>query len=195
MKLCSLINTLWQPTLPQPPMLIVSLPESIFDKFCLCDVGYPCAVTKKNTSEVKQNTRKGTKTIHKYDFSKSIQQLYQTLAPMLGNGLPVTRVAKKSQACATKNISKRRSRFTGVTKNSSNYQTLIVVKGKKIYVESYAKEEHAALTFDFYSMLLHGVKAITNFKYTADIIVSILDAYTANGNSFDPHVVSQMINL
>ena len=73
-----------------------------------------------------------------------------------------------------------------MTKNSSNYQTLIVVNGRKIYVGSYPMEEYAAVTYDFYSLLLHGPKATTNFSYTPDDVMKMLEVYEYNDHKFEP---------
>lgn len=89
--------------------------------------------------------------------------------------------------CASKGRSKRRCKYTGVTKNSSNYQTLIVIDGKKTYVGSYTMEILAAYTFDFYSLLLHSVRAKTNFSYTADEVMEMLANFKAHDNKFDPY--------
>ncbi|CAI2376549.1 unnamed protein product [Moneuplotes crassus] len=63
---------------------------------------------------------------------------------------------KKANVCKTKRVSKRRTRFICVTKNSVNYQTVIIVEGKKTYVGRYTLEVDAAITFDFYSLMLHN---------------------------------------
>ena len=46
-------------------------------------------------------------------------------------------------------------------------------------------EEYAAVTFDFYSLLLHGTKATTNFSYTPDDVMKMLEVYKYN-DKFDP---------
>jgi len=162
-------------------------PEYIFNEFCLCDVYQSFQQCTQPVQGVGKGNSKGNRSIETYDFSKQLQDLYATVQPMLGSSLAFTKAAKKSQACSRKKISKRRSQYTGVTRNSSNYQTLIVIKGKKTYVGSYTKEICAAITFDFYSILLHGSKATTNFAYTADEVMKMIDNYTTNNHTFEPN--------
>ena len=47
-------------------------------------------------------------------------------------------------------------------------------------------EEYAAVTFDFYSLLLHGPKATTNFSYTPDDVMKMLEVYEYNDKKFEP---------
>jgi hypothetical protein len=180
----SMINTVWQPAIPQTYAQEPSIPEMIFNQFCLCELGFACKPKPVEAPMVIKGSSK--RTIQTYDFSSNIDRLIQQLNPICTSPMPFTRTAKKSQACSAKVISKRRSRFTGVTKNSSNYQTLIVVKGRKIYVGSYPQEEYAAITFDFYSIILHGSKATTNFAYTPQDILRMIDTYTSSGKAFSP---------
>lgn len=164
------------------------IPEDVFSQFWLCELKSKPIAMPAWPQFPKQSVSKTLKTIETYDFSQNIQRLLQQVEQMVGSNTVVTKTCKKSQACTTKKISKRRWRFTGVTKNSSNYQTLIVVNGRKIYVGSYVKEEYAAVWFDFYALLLHGTKATTNFPYTAEEIYKMVELYAANNNSFDPQL-------
>lgn len=129
---------------------------------------------------------KQSRTVHALDFSEKLYKLNCKLQAHFGSNMPFVEGKKKSQACKTKGISKRRTRFTGVTRNSVNYQTLIVVNGKKVYVDSFSDELLAAITFDFYSILLRGEKATTNFTYSAEKVKEMLDHFTANDQKFMP---------
>uniref|UniRef100_A0A7S3J000 Uncharacterized protein n=1 Tax=Euplotes harpa TaxID=151035 RepID=A0A7S3J000_9SPIT len=130
---------------------------------------------------------KGAKCIEVQDFEENIETLLSLLSSQLGSVTYFSVAKKKSQACKRKIVSKRRSQYTGVTKNSSNYQALIVINGKKTYVGSYTQEILAAITFDFYSMLLHNKKAMTNFSYTADDVLKMVENFRAHGNKFNPY--------
>lgn len=46
-------------------------------------------------------------------------------------------------------------------------------------------EKQAAVTFDFYSLLLNGINATTNFSYTGGKVKEMLDSFVNNGNRFD----------
>ncbi|CAI2385932.1 unnamed protein product [Moneuplotes crassus] len=139
--------------------------------------------------------QKQVKTIHTYDFSKHQQKLKAKLYPLLGTGLAFATAKKKANLCKSKKVSKRRSKYTGVTKNSINYQTLIVIGGKKTYVGSFPLELDAAITFDFYSMMLHSDKAPTNFAWKAEDILEMVESFNLNRGVFEPaRFHSKLIN-
>ena len=60
----------------------------------------------------------------------------------------------------------RRSKYIGVVKNSPKFHTFIVIDGFKTYIGTYKSEEEAAKAYDYYSILLHELSAMTNFSYT-----------------------------
>ena len=185
------LNSFYQAPCQADYSLFQPIPEYIFNEFCLCDVGIHCQkYLWKANSDSKLNqgfaSRTNRKTIDTYDFTTNIQALIKHLEPVLGTSIVFTRATKKSQIWNARTISKRRSKYTGVTKNSSNYQTLIVVNSRKIYVGSYPMEEYAAVTYDFYSLLLHGPKATTNFSYTPDDVMKMLEVYEYNDHKFEP---------
>jgi hypothetical protein len=72
-----------------------------------------------------------------------------------------------------------------VSKNGTSYQVLIAVEGRKTYLGSFEDEREAALTFDFYSILLHSVEANTNFSYTASSIKEMITNYRLFNNTFN----------
>jgi len=123
--------------------------------------------------------------INVMDFTTNIAVLMEEMKPFFGTGRYFVSCKRKSSPCRNKAISKRRSRYTGVTRNSVNYQTLVVINGKKIYAGSFSKEMDAAKCFDFYSLLLRQSKATTNFSYTAEEIESIVTKFVANNGVFD----------
>lgn len=85
---------------------------------------------------------------------------------------------KKAKASTHKHVSKRRSQFIGVTKNSRNYQALIVINNKKTYIGSYESELTAAKVFDRHSILLHGKRATTNFTYSGYEVLALIQNNT-----------------
>ncbi|CAI2386805.1 unnamed protein product [Moneuplotes crassus] len=158
---------------------------NIFSDFCLCDLQKQLQQVMPVSKRPQYECQKQVKTIHTYDFSKHQEKLKAKLFPLLGTGLPFVHAKKKANVCKTKSVSKRRTRFTGVTKNSVNYQTLIVIGGKKTYVGSYPLEVDAAITFDFYSLMLHNDKAPTNFSWRAEDILEMLESFNCNGGVFE----------
>lgn len=61
--------------------------------------------------------------------------------------------------------SHRRSNFIGVFKNCQKWQSTIAINGIKTYIGTYNTQLEAAKAFDYHSILLHGMNAITNFDY------------------------------
>ena len=79
----------------------------------------------------------------------------------------------------------RRSKYIGVSSNGSSYQVLIAINKKKTYLGSYENDKEAAVTFDFYSILLHSIEASTNYSYSAYAVKQMIDNYEQFNNSFN----------
>ena len=92
--------------------------------------------------------------------------------------------AKDKSSSKAGPISRFRSNFIGVSRNGSNWQSLITIKKRKTYIASYSQEAYAALTFDFYSILLNGLRAVTNFSYTKGELIEMLKIYKQNEDFF-----------
>lgn len=80
--------------------------------------------------------------------------------------------------------SQTRSTFIGVTKNNKKWQALISIEYKKTYIGSYPTQIHAAVAFDFYSILLSKGEACTNFDYNKSQIMRMLKNFVDNGYEF-----------
>ena len=78
----------------------------------------------------------------------------------------------------------RRSQYLGVSRNSQSFQVLIAIYKRKTYLGSFTSEKEAAITFDFYSILLHSLEAHTNFSYTAYAVNEMIKNFEANGKHF-----------
>lgn len=185
-------NLFWlQPVVYGPSFVCLDYlnPQDIFNNFCLCDLDQPV----KEVKEVELTSdstvpEKGSRKIHSLEsLSDYVVKLHKRLDRLTGTSLPFVTGKKKCQASKNKSVSKRRSRFIGVTHNSANYQALIMINGKKTYVDTFAEELLAAITFDFYSMLLHGVKATTNFTYSAEEVKEMLRSFEMYDHVFRPH--------
>jgi hypothetical protein len=92
----------------------------------------------------------------------------------------------KSMKGMCRNKSDRRSRFIGVSKNSQNWQVLINLGDFKKYIGTYSTEKEAAIAYDFYSIVLNGYKANTNFSYELRTIVDMISNYKINDRIFNP---------
>lgn len=71
--------------------------------------------------------------------------------------------------------SHRRSSFIGVFKNCQKWQSMIAIDGIKTYIGTYSTQLEAAKAFDYHSILLHGMDAITNFDYCKRSIEELFD--------------------
>ena len=154
--------------------------------YCFCEFNQPCVEFAQPIDEPKNTSSKRRRIIHTIDFDDKVCKLYSNLRTYLDTDGVFIHGKNKAQACTSKDLSKRRSRYTGVTRNSANYQTLIVINGKKTYVDTFSEELLAAITFDFYSMLLHGKRAATNFTYKAEEVREMVDSFISNQKVFKP---------
>ena len=83
-------------------------------------------------------------------------------------------------------VSNTRSSYIGVSGNGAQWQALITINKRKTYIGSYESELDAAIAFDFHCILLHSLKAKTNFGYSKANIVSMIANYKENNNCFKP---------
>ncbi|CAI2379035.1 unnamed protein product [Moneuplotes crassus] len=82
--------------------------------------------------------------------------------------------------------SSRRSQYIGVLKNGRRWQVLINVASKKKYIGTYINEKEAAIMHDFYSIVLKGLRAKTNFNYDSAMIKDMISNYQSNNSKFTP---------
>jgi len=69
----------------------------------------------------------------------------------------------------------RGSQYRGVSKNKSKWQVMIMGNFKKMYFGAIENEADAALFYDKLAIISHGIKARTNFNYTREDIIEILN--------------------
>ena len=69
----------------------------------------------------------------------------------------------------------RGSRFRGVSRNKSKWQVMIMGNFKKMYVGAIVDEIEAARIYDKLAILSHGIQARTNFDYSREEIIDILN--------------------
>ena len=130
------------------------------------------------------------KWIEEHDFTDKIELLTGVIKGLLSPENPgiqrvIVKSKRKSNNAKGKKWSRRRSQYIGVSKNGTSYQVLIAVDGRKTYLGSFEDETEAAVTFDFYSILLHSVEANTNFSYTASSIKEMITNYRLFNNTFN----------
>lgn len=179
--------------------------DQTFADYCLCDLDQyrylkPRENYNHNNVLLEPSKTGKRKWIEEYDFSERIDILTSVINGLMQNCDPSTqrfivKSKRKSNNAKGKKYSKRRSNFIGVSWNGSSYQVLIAVGGKKTYLGSFDDETEAALTFDFYSILLHSIEANTNFSYTALAINEMIKVYRLFNNSFNASYYLQSNNL
>ena len=91
-------------------------------------------------------------------------------------------------------LSVRRSQYIGVSKNNSNWQTLISIGKTKRYINTYTSEVEAAISYDFYAVGIHGLKAKTNFSYSARTLREMISSFKLSGSKFTPSDFVDQIN-
>ena len=98
--------------------------------------------------------------------------------------------ANKKSESKVGSVSNKRSSFIGVSRNGVNWQALITINKRKIYIGSYESEKDAAVAFDFFSILLHSFTAKVNFSYTRDKVEEMIWNYKKNRGCFRPEELS-----
>ena len=122
--------------------------------------------------------------IEKIDFNGKVQQLISLLSIPSINKDDVLIHRKSKMGQRMRPLREYKSRFIGVTLNKNSWQALISIDMKKTYIGSYPEEIFAAISYDFYSILVKGLKAATNFDYTRTMIIDMVDNFIQNGNKF-----------
>ena len=79
----------------------------------------------------------------------------------------------------------RSSNYIGVSKNGDNWQALINCNNTKKYIGTFSTEKEAAISYDFYAICLHLLKAKTNFTYTSELILEMIDSYDSTSKTFN----------
>ena len=184
--------------------------HNIIEKYCLCDVCFSTSISNhfpnqpdymavKSMNETQLNeyalsigsTSKIIMVPTQYhkrrlldtiDFQQNIEALLSTIKRVTNEGKVV--VHGKRMSTARLLLSSRRSHYTGVFKNGDNWQALISIQKRKTYIGTYTNELEAAKVFDFYSILLNGITATTNFDYTKMDIVEMIENYFSNDGKF-----------
>ena len=131
------------------------------------------------TPPVKERRRKAELPYLDEVFTKILQ------AHQLGEYLVFTAQEKTTRGLH-RGRSVRRSQYIGVLKNKGRWQALINVGKLKRYIGTFGTENQAALAHDMYSIGMHFKQAKTNFSYTADDMVPMIQSYFAENRHFDP---------
>ena len=182
--------------------------KEFFLKYCLCDLCVSDSIsnlyynqsyfmTEASINEFLQNeyalsigssskTALASSQYHKrrlldtIDFQPKIVALLSTIKRVENE----SKVIVYGKSIARLLVSNRRSHYTGVFKNGGNRQALISIQKRKTYIGTYTNKLEAAKVFDFYSILLNGITATTNFDYTKMDIVEMIENYISNDGKY-----------
>ena len=80
---------------------------------------------------------------------------------------------QQKETCEYKR-SVKNSTYRGVSKNGKKYQVFIRNNNINYYLGVFQSEESAAFIYDYFALLLHGRKALTNFNYNKEYINKII---------------------
>lgn len=121
--------------------------------------------TLKTTEELSNTSSMGTarrpkqkkkvKAMHTPMIKKQTEETLKKLVDLVDKDSKIFKRTGKTAAPPDHSPVKQRSRFIGVSKNGNNWQSLIVINNTKVYLGTYKSQEEAAVTFDFYSMVVH----------------------------------------
>lgn len=117
------------------------------------------------------------------DIDHHVQEVLRLIKDGFLNYIHQT--AKNANALTIDNC-RRRSQYTGVSRNGRNWQVLVNMGKNKKYIGSYTSEKEAAIAYDFYTICLHKTKAKTNFSYHSSTIEQMIESYKLNEKVLDP---------
>lgn len=161
------------------------------DDYCFCsfsDRDTSSSLAQDKIEEEKSmigKRRKRNPLLQSKNLDQNIYQLYCILNNIKSSQMHVIMGSSKAAQKAGGPICTR-SQYIGVSRNGRAWQSLISIRKRKTYIGTYEDERHAALAFDFYSILLCGLSAVTNWNYTKDDILGMLHNYQMNDYKFDP---------
>lgn len=112
------------------------------------------------------------------NFGQRAESFLKIISGMPSGTVLVT--PKKKARSRRGAVSTKRSEYIGVSRNGPHWQALITIKKTKTYIGSYKNEKDAAIAFDFYSLLLHSFSAKTNFSYTKEEILELIDSFRSS---------------
>ena len=91
----------------------------------------------------------------------------------------------KNKSTSDTSYKGRSSNYIGVSRNGDNWQALINCNNTKKYIGTFSTEKEAAISYDFYAICLHLFKAKTNFTYTSELILEMIDSYDSTSKAFN----------
>ena len=144
-----------------------------------------CSLVIKQQNRIIK-ARKKNKLLRSRNTKQSLECLELLLKNLWDNGQLVIKRANKSKTKPITSTSTRRSSYIGVSKNGDVWQSLIMIDSKKTYIGSFKTEDEAAMSYDFYAIMMKHFSAKTNFDYTLHQIQKMVENYKDNNYEFIP---------
>ena len=159
--------------------------------YCQCEVQSKIddKVWSQDTNGLKETTPGSSQKTKKYYKSKfNLKIKADRLENVLNHILlsPTLIIVHGKRKAERMSNSRRRSTFIGVSRNGPNWQSMISVDKQKFYIGTYRTEREAAIAFDFYSMVAHGLNAQTNFSYSKSWIMKMIETLKQNESTHTP---------
>ena len=141
-----------------------------------------CSEMSNHSSEKLSKRHRKRRLIDFINFESKIQTLYTEISKVYNSFEPI--ILSKSKSVSKPQVSHRRSNYIGVFKNGDKWQALISINKQKIYIGTYSNEFDAGRVYDFYSILLNNMKARTNFDYSKNDVITMVENFRANDNQY-----------
>lgn len=158
--------------------------EELLNTYCFCD--FESKGEKQNlilnqkSESISHEMEKRHKqiVINRFDFTNQINRLVKDLEGLDTDTTEVISAKNKSRRRYSESI--RRSSYIGVTKNGDKWQALISINNRKTYINSYKTQHEAASAYDMHSIILHSLRAKTNFGYSKEEIMEMINQFSRN---------------
>lgn len=154
-----------------------------------------CSLSKCKTKSSASASSQLRKRMRKRSLPNISKNLDKMLNEITNNVWFMIKGRKKTMRGTHNGASIRRSKFMGVSRNGNHWQTLINVDRKKRYINTFTSELEAAITFDFYSIGIHGWNAKTNFSYNGEFLMQMISSFKSSDGNFDPSDFVQAIEV
>jgi len=129
-------------------------------------------VTPEPYSCILGNLNAEVETQFDFHFQRKRDQLANHIRFKMPNDYVVKPYSKVFKGDEVRNF--RGSKFRGISKNGNSWQILVMINRQKKYLGTLPSEEQAARFYDRVSIQYQGLKAKTNFAYTAAQVDQIL---------------------
>ncbi|CAI2382953.1 unnamed protein product [Moneuplotes crassus] len=175
------------------PTFIPQMPISL-DSFCLCDTPFASSPIQGALEESKKASTGGRRlkkdkyfSLFKEKADELCKSLYEDIYQSGRLSVESTYVRMGSKPAQSQNIKNpnNRSKYIGVAKNASKWQTLVCTKKDKIFLGNYETEQEAAKVVDFYSILVKGARAKVNQDYKVGDVKHMVEDFIHNGYNFN----------